>query len=153
MPQLLPVPYHPQKVNGYCLAACAQMILHYWGMLREQEELAQFLGVEPEVGVPAGRISRLKSLAMDVIYAEGEWEVVDDWLTKSIPVIVAIQAGELSHWQGESFQHAVVVVGHDKSYVWVLDPATKTHPIVVPIDEFMLAWGEMDYRYAVLQPR
>jgi ABC-type bacteriocin/lantibiotic exporter with double-glycine peptidase domain len=129
------------------------MVLHYWGVEKEQEELAQLFGVEPEVGVPAGRISRLKVFDMNVIYDEGEWEVVDDCLTKSIPVIAAIQAGELSYWQGELFQHAVVVVGHDESYVWILDPATKTQPIVVPIDEFMLAWGEMDYRYAILQPR
>lgn len=59
MPQPLPVPYHPQKADGYCLAACAQMVLHYWGIVTNQEQLAQQLGVEPGVGVPAGGVHHL----------------------------------------------------------------------------------------------
>lgn len=152
MPLLLPVPPHPQKTNGYCLAACAQMVLHYWDIVAEQEQLAQLLGVEPEVGAPAGRITRLKYRGLAVTYATGEWETVTAHLAHNIPVIVAIQAGELPYWQGEYFQHAVVVIGHDETHVWLLDPAALPQSIVVPIDEFMLAWGEMDYRYAVLQP-
>lgn len=68
MPQLLPVPYHPQKADGYCLAACAQMVLHYWGIVVDQEQLARQLGVESGVGVPAGRIKRLASRSMSVTY-------------------------------------------------------------------------------------
>ena len=152
MPPLLPVPYHPQKANGYCLAACAQMVLHYWGITAAQEHLARVLGVEPEVGAPAGRITRLQYHRLVVTYNIGEWDIVTAYLSQSIPVIVAIQAGELPYWQGEFFQHAVVVVGYDESQLWLLDPASGSQPVAVPIDEFMLAWGEMDYRYAVLQP-
>jgi ABC-type glycerol-3-phosphate transport system permease component len=56
MLQLRPVPYHPQIADGYCLAACVQMVL----------------------------------------------------------------------------------------------PAAPPAPIAVSIDEFMLAWGEMDYHYALI---
>ncbi|MBP8003238.1 MAG: C39 family peptidase [Chloroflexi bacterium] len=152
MPPPLPVPFHPQKANGYCLAACAQMVLHFWGIAADQERLAQLLGVEPEVGAPAGRISRLKSYDVTIIYESGEWDTVTAWLAQNVPVIAAIQAGELPYWQGEYFQHAVVVGGYDETHLWLLDPATGSEPILVPIDEFMLAWGEMDYRYAVIQP-
>lgn len=62
-----------------------------------------------------------------------------------------IQAGELSHWSGEYFQHAVVVIGHDASQVWILDPAAKPESIAVSVDEFLLAWSEMDNRYAALE--
>ena len=74
MPQRLSLPYHRQKAEGYCLAACAQIA------------------------------------------------------------------------------HAVVVIGYDAEQIWLLDPAALPEPMSVSIDEFMLAWGELDYRYAVLKP-
>lgn len=150
MPPLLPVPYHPQLADGYCLAACAQMVLHHAGIVVEQAKLAHQLGVEPDVGTPASRINQLASRRIKVTYAIGEWLDVQTWLDQNVPVIAMIQAGELPHWQGESFAHAVVAIGYDPTQVWLLDPAAPSQPLTVSIDEFMLAWGEMDYRYAVM---
>lgn len=128
------------------------MVLHYWDDLVEQEELAQELGVEAGVGAPAGRITRLSSRGLDVIYESGKWESVQEWLEKEVPVIALVQAGELAPWRGEYFQHAVVVVGYDSTDILILDPAARPELIVVSIDEFMLGWGEMDYRYVVITP-
>lgn len=153
MPAQLPVPYYPQKAKGYCLAACVQMVLHYWGVQTNQERLARQLGVEPGIGVAASHVKRLASCLMAITYEIGEWDDLQDWLANDVPVIAMIQAGELPYWQGEQFQHAVVVIGHDSSQVLLLDPAAQPTPISVSIDEFMLAWGEMDYRYAVLEPK
>jgi ABC-type bacteriocin/lantibiotic exporter with double-glycine peptidase domain len=152
MPQLLPVPYHPQIVDGYCLAACAQMILDYWQMPASQEAIARRLGIEPSVGVPAGRISELSSAQLAVVYESGEWETIAAWLDQQVPVIAMVQAGELPQWREETFQHAVVVVGYDAADVWILDPAARPAPLKVSVDEFMLAWGEIDFRFAVLLP-
>jgi ATP-binding cassette, subfamily F, member 3 len=82
----------------------------------------------------------------------GDWDTIVANLDQEIPLITMIQAGELLHWQGELFQHAVVVIGYDDANVWLLDPAVPSSPIAVSMDEFMLAWGEMDYRYAVMKP-
>src|SRR5690606_40943514 len=104
MPELLPIPFHPQKADGYCLAACAQMVLDFWAMPLEQEEIAGQLSVIPGVGAPAGRISRFSSDQMSVICEIGEWETVPTWLDRRVPMIAMVQAGELPHWQGETFQ-------------------------------------------------
>ncbi|MBE2197403.1 MAG: C39 family peptidase [Anaerolinea sp.] len=152
MPQRLSLPYHRQKADGYCLAACAQMVLHYWGILSEQNQLAGQMGVMPNIGVPASRIVRLASREITPLYDVGEWELLMAWLNRSVPVIAMVQAGEFTHWQGAEFAHAVVVVGYDAEQVWLLDPAALPEPMSVSIDEFMLAWGELDYRYAVLKP-
>lgn len=152
MPELLPIPFHPQKADGYCLAACAQMVLDFWAIPLEQEQIASQLSVIPGVGAPAGRISRFSSDQMSVIYETGEWETIPTWLDRRVPVIAMVQAGELPHWQGEAFQHAVVVVGYDSADVWILDPAAQPVPLRVSIDEFVLAWGEVDFRFAVLLP-
>jgi hypothetical protein len=61
MPRPLPVPFYPQIADGYCLAACAQMVLHYWSIVVDQKQIAGQLNVVPGVGVPASRIKRLSS--------------------------------------------------------------------------------------------
>ena len=150
MPRRLSVPYYPQKAEGYCLAACAQMVLHYWGIERKQDDLAQRLGVEPTIGVPASRIKRLAFPNLIVVYDIGDWAMLSAYLDDGVPVIAMIQAGELACWRGKYFQHAVVVVGYDESTVWLMDPDRQPSPVIVPIDEFMF-WGEVDYRYAVFK--
>ena len=152
MPQSLSIPFHPQIADGYCLAACAQMVLHYWGIQQDQADLAQQLGVRRDVGTPASHIRQLANPDLAVHYDSGDWETIQITLTQGVPLIAMVQAGELSHWQGESFQHALVVSGFDEVNVWLLDPAVSMTPIIASIDEFMLAWGEMDYRYAVVAP-
>jgi ABC-type bacteriocin/lantibiotic exporter with double-glycine peptidase domain len=152
MPPLLPVPYHPQKANGYCLATCAQMVLAYWRLNADQEQLADRLGVIPGVGVPAGRITRLASAQLTALYDSGDWETVQAWLDQKAPIIVMVQVGELSYWRGSEFPHAVIVVGYETVNVWLLDPAASPEPISVSIDEFILAWGELDFRFALLKP-
>ncbi|MBE7469862.1 MAG: hypothetical protein DPW09_20670 [Anaerolineae bacterium] len=40
MSNSLPIPHRPQLADGYCLPACVQMVLAYWGIERDQAELA-----------------------------------------------------------------------------------------------------------------
>lgn len=152
MPQLLSLPYHPQKAEGYCLAACAQMVLHYWGTIVDQDILAERLGVIAGVGVPASRITQLASHQISVIYDVGKWGSLIAWLDRGVPVIAMVQAGELTYWQDTEFAHAVVVAGYDATQVWLLDPAALPEVILISIDAFMLAWGELDFRCAVMIP-
>jgi hypothetical protein len=35
----------------------------------------------------------------------------------------------------------------------MLDPAVNKHPLMVPIDDFLLSWLEMDNRYATIRLR
>ena len=96
MPQILSVPYHPQIADGYCLAACAQMVLHYLGISSDQAKVARQLDVRPGVGAPASRIRQLAADSVSVTYDLGDWETVQALLVQKIPVIAMIQAGELA---------------------------------------------------------
>lgn len=127
------------------MAACAQMVLHYLGMVREQTELGRQLGVRPGLGVPASRIKQLATNDIVVTYDVGEWKTIQQQVRHKAPVIAMIQAGELAHWRGESFQHAVVVAGFDTTQVWLLDPAASSNVMIVSVDEFMLAWDVENY--------
>jgi len=151
MAQPLSVPYHPQKGEGDCLAACAQMVLAYFDIIRSQEQLARQLQVRPALGAPAPNIRRLASQQLDVDYGEGTLEQIADWLARSIPVIVFVQAGELPRWREERFQHAVVIVGLTEDSIWLLDPEGDPQPEAVPVEAFLLAWSGMDYLHAVVR--
>jgi len=150
MVKRLSVPFHRQIDTGYCLAACAQMVLEYQGLNFAQEYLAQLLVVKPGLGTPTFQIQRLTILPIKVIYEEGDLNTLQEWVRQNYPVITFVQAGELFHWSGELFQHAVVVIGVEQDGLWLLDPDMTAEPVSVAVDEFMLAWVEMGYLYAVL---
>lgn len=129
------------------------MALAYLSVSRSQEELARKLKVRPRLGVPASNIIRLRSANLDIAYVDGTLKDVADWLTQRTPVIAFVQAGELPHWRGHLFQHAVVIAGLEEQMVYLLDPAAETAPISTPVGDFLLAWEEMDCLYAVITRR
>jgi predicted double-glycine peptidase len=50
-------------------------------------------------------------------------------------------------------QHAVVIVGIDQDNVYLLDPAAQSSVITVTHGDFLLAWDEMKFSYAVISKR
>jgi len=142
----LTVPYRKQLGDGYCLPACTQMVLAYWGMTQSQDIIGKHL----PIGVPASHIQRLASSSLAIVYATGNLDTLVKNMQANVPVIVFIQASELPHWFGHRFQHAVLVVGLNERFVYILDPAVDEQVIAVPEEDFMLAWDEMDNAYATV---
>jgi hypothetical protein len=126
------------------------MVLAYSRDTLDQAEIALQIGAQPYLGAPARNVRRLASDKRQVIVENGDLAKVEKWLNNNTPVIAFLQAGELTHWRGEFFQHAVVIVEIDQDSVWMLDPDARDEPIAVGIGEFMLAWSELDYLYAVI---
>jgi ABC-type bacteriocin/lantibiotic exporter with double-glycine peptidase domain len=126
------------------------MVLAYWGDFQPQEQLAKQLELRPYLGTPVRNIHRLASIRLRTVVDQGDLLTLQKWLDHDVPVIAFIQAGELPHWRGEYFQHAVVIVAMNGQSVWMLDPDMGEEPVVVGIDDFMLAWGGLDYLYALL---
>lgn len=153
MANTLPVPHRRQLADGYCLAACAQMVLAYLGVERSQDDLARQLGIRPPLGAPASNIARLKSAQLDVVYSSGSLDSVSAVLARDLPVIAFVQAGELPFWRNHRFQHAIVIVGLEGQVVSLLDPAAHAETSAIALDEFTLAWQEMDFLCATLARR
>lgn len=149
----LPVPFHKQEDDVYCLPACVQMVLSYWRKAPSQQKLARQLKVRSGLGAPARNILRLSQRKHTIIHTTGTLTDIENWLNQRIPVIIFLQAGELPHWPNSWSQHAIVVIGMDESHIIALDPAHDEHPITIPTGDFMLAWLEMDYLYAVIHPK
>lgn len=102
------------------------------------------------VGTLRSNIKNLASRDITVIYNEGTLTDIQTWLDREFPVIVFVQAKELPIWHGQDFKHAVVIVGLDEKTIYLMDPALDSGPTPTPIDDFQLAWDEMDNYYAAL---
>lgn len=103
-----------------------------------------------DFGAPAGRLARLASRGVAVGYGEGTWEMLEAIIDDDQPVMVLVRTGELPYWHGMDTFHSVVIVGYDKTHVFVNDPYFGDAPQTVTRADFLLAWLEMGYRYAVI---
>ncbi len=151
MAEILSVPFSPQEKHGYCLPACAQMVLAYLGISRSQKMLARELEVFEDFGVPASNITKLKIRSLKVIYTvEGTFANIENWLQQRTPVIVFVQTAQLEYWQRQTAQHAVLIVGMNNLDIFLLDPGREQTVITVSKAEFTLAWDEMEFSCATI---
>jgi hypothetical protein len=47
--------------------------------------------------------------------------------------------------------HSVVLAGIQEGQAFLFDPAIDDAPVVVAVDELLLAWSTFDFTYAVLR--
>lgn len=85
MSSILQVPHRPQLADGYCLPACVQMVLAYWGIEQDQTRLARQLGMIRGAGVPASRLRRLNSQRLAVAYQSGPLAELRTAIDQGIP--------------------------------------------------------------------
>lgn len=147
MSTILSVPHHRQSADGYCLPACVQMLLAYWGIERPQADLAKQLGLIEGAGTPGNRLRRLASKELNVFYSEGTLSDLTVALDEEIPLIVLVNTRELPYWEIET-AHAVVLRGLENSRATINDPAFEIHPFQISLGDFLLAWDEMANLYA-----
>lgn len=150
MTTILSVPFFQQSAHGYCLPACARMVLAYLGVEHTELELSKVLGTR-KMGTPSFAIERLTALGIQVEYGSWKTEHLVPVLVQGQPVIVFVQTGFLDYWK-ENFAHAIVVVGAtDNEQFWVHDPAQPQGQIQVSLNGLFAAWGEFEHKAAVLQ--
>ncbi len=150
MLKILSVPHRPQLDDGYCLPACVQMVLAYWGIEQDQTTIAKQLQTIEKAGTPASRVNQLDSANLKVIYRSGELVDLQNALAQNIPPIVLVYTGELPYWS-EATAHAVVLLGIEHDTVILSDPAKSSMPIPTLRGDFELAWDEMSNLYILLQ--
>lgn len=145
---ILPVAHHPQKEVGECLAVCSLMVLAYMGVHTSFVRIHDLLDVK-WFGAPFSSIKALEYLGVKVEVKEGTVIELQDALLNNQPPIVGVDTKELSYTDLET-QHAVVLVGWMDDTVYLLDPLMSEQPIAVSEDEFILAWLEHDYIFAII---
>ncbi len=146
---LLAVSHRRQLQQADCLAACAAMLLDYHQMLVDYTRLVQLLGIR-SYGAAFSNLHRLEELAVAVTIEKGSIARLRWALDHGLPIIVAVNTGPLTYWMDDT-AHALVVVGIEQETILVNDPEFEQAPQAIPLDEFLLAWLEQDYRQALIQ--
>ncbi|MEZ4866772.1 MAG: C39 family peptidase [Caldilineaceae bacterium] len=145
------LPHYEQSASGYCLPACAKMVLARIGLTYSEPELSKILGTDDDVGTPTFAITKLSSLGLDVDYRMWSIMQLAVTLTAGHPVIAFVQTEFLDHWR-DATAHAVVIVGMEiEQRFWIHDPILATGPTAVSWDGMLAAWFEFAHRGATLQ--
>lgn len=148
----LSVPHYPQQADGYCLPACVQMVLAFWGLTRSQSRLARQLQTVLGAGTPGSHLQRLASCSLDVHYGEGELDDLYAALEQGVPPIALVNTKHFPHWEIET-AHAVVILGMDETTVTLNDPGINHGPTSVGLGDFYLAWDEMANLYGLMRKK
>lgn len=135
---VLSVPLVKQAQQADCLAACAAMVLDYYGGRIAYLRLLKLLRVT-SLGAPSYNILALAELGLEVVFKEGTLDELYDHLLHERPCITFVQSGDLPYWD-QDLAHAVVVTGLDDDSVYLNDPAYGSAPVTVGRGDFSLAW-------------
>jgi ABC-type bacteriocin/lantibiotic exporter with double-glycine peptidase domain len=152
MSNTLPVPHRQQLADGYCLPACIQMVLAYWGIEQDQSDLARQLQMVAKAGTPGSHVHLLASATLEVTYRSGELADLRAALDQGVPPIMLVYTGELPYWD-QATAHAVVLVGIEGGSAVLNDPGMRQAAAQVPLDDLLLAWDEMANLFALLRPK
>jgi ABC-type bacteriocin/lantibiotic exporter with double-glycine peptidase domain len=139
-----------QQHEDDCLIACAQMVLSYLGIERDEEWLWRRLTVGSVTPFPQlSNLADTLGLVIEV-HTGGRLEQFGPSIASGLPVIVTVDADDPQYWPYVR-HHAVVVVGFDDQHVFVHDPAQPAGPLAVDIGTFLLAWSRRDFQYSVIR--
>lgn len=125
------------------------MALAYLQIPFEYARLLRLLEVN-ESGSFFSKLRNLSTLGLSVLIDQGDLETLIRHLESGLPSLVDVRTGQLkSYWSVDTF-HVVVLIGIDEESVYLNDPYFEAAPQRVSIGEFLLAWLEQDYYYAVI---
>lgn len=148
---LLNVPLLAQRDRADCLPACVQMVLTYQGRSVDPSWLHRVLE-STKIGTPGFKVLNLERHGYSVTYSPAtDDRVLVQALDAGVPPITLMLTSNLSYWNIQT-AHAVVVIGIDEEVVIVNDPAFPTSSQRIARNEFMLAWSDFDYLYALIRP-
>lgn len=144
IPTLLEVKLFQETLHGgYCGPASLKMVLAYYGVEKDEEEVAQKCGRDPDLGTDA---ESLKKAAAEYgfkveIQSNASFDDIQRWLDKKVPVIVNwFTRGRADYGDSEVPDgHYSVVVGLDDKHIYLQDPEIgKVRTL--DRDDFMRVW-------------
>lgn len=135
--------FQEQLDMGYCGPASLKMVLGYYDVEKTEDELAQLMDWDRDLGVSDQGIKRAaESLGFKVeIQNESSFEDIEKWLDKKVPVIVDwFTRGRQDYAESDvSDGHYSIVSGLDEEFIYLQDPEIG-HIRKIERDDFMLVW-------------
>ena len=120
-----------------------KIVLNYYGIEKTEEELAQLMKWDKDLGVDDNGIKEVaESLGFNVeIKNNSNFNDIEEWLDKEIPIIVDWFTTGRSDYPESSVcdGHYSVVAGIDDKYIYLQDPEIG-HVRKVEKDDFESVW-------------
>lgn len=150
----LPVPLIRQSTDYSCGAAALLAALYYWNAYDGMESsLYPLLATTPADGTEPSKLAEgARSFGLEAQLRENmSLEDLRLSLKKGETVILDLQAwrtpGSTVPWSATwEDGHYVVLVGMDRSYVFVMDPSTPASYAYLPEKEFLDRWHDYENR-------
>ena len=135
---------------GMCGPASLKIVLAYYGIEKEEMELARLCGTDAKLGTSNENI---RKVAQDLGFKaemqnESSFEDIEKWLEKDVPVIVDwFTRGRNDYDDGRVADgHYSVVCGLDNECIYLQDPEIgKIRKI--QRDDFMTVWFDFTGKY------
>jgi ABC-type bacteriocin/lantibiotic exporter with double-glycine peptidase domain len=148
------LPHIKQTTVDTCTPACVRMVLAYYGVEMQEDELARLFGTQPGGGTVLSQLRLLAPFGFDVTEGKATFDDLRRAVNSGSPVITPVLAEHLgTYGQGECGGHCVVLTGVSKREVAIYDPQRDNAPDEIPLPRFQLAWQLRRCRRAVLRPR
>lgn len=152
VPHLIRVPLCRQATDYTCGAAALQSVLGYYGEDFREDVLARALHADRREGVNYREIARFARARGFHVNTETAMtvEAVEALIDRGIPVIVLLQAWpdkKVDYVKDWDDGHYAVVVGHDDSRLYFMDPSTLGHYTYIPKPNFVKRWHDREGRH------
>jgi ABC-type bacteriocin/lantibiotic exporter with double-glycine peptidase domain len=147
----LSVPHFKQEQGASCTAACARMVLAYYGHNHSEDELRQLLGTGPR-GTPARNVQRLAALGFEVEVKFSNAAELAAALLAGVPPLVYLNTGSLDYWSTDC-AHIAVLVGVELTAVALNDPYFDAAPQKTSLPGFLTAWAANAFLAAFIRPK
>ena len=151
--ELLRVPDVRQDENYTCGPSSLQAVLGYYGEEHFEADLAEQSHADPEEGPPPANLAKTaRELGFQAEIKEHlTLEDLEKSVKEGVPVIIAAQAWRDDNEKDKPWKeiwdsgHYMVVIGLDNKNVYFEDPSIFHSRGVIPRDEFLDRWHDIDY--------
>ncbi len=150
IPHFLNIPLHVQEENYTCGVAATRSVLHYYGIVEEEETLAVALKADPQEGTDSKNIVKYlneKGFKASVT-TFSTIEQIQTAIRNKFPVMVLIQAWTNTpnvDWsQDWDDGHWVVVTGYDNDHLYFMDPSNPGKYTFLSNKDFLVRWHDVD---------
>ncbi len=146
-------PFQETLHADMCGPATLKIIFDYYGVSKEEKELAQLTGIVKGIGIDDAAIEKAaKSLGFKTeIKNEATFEDIEEWLKRGVPVIVDwFTKGRPDYDDSEVADgHYSAVIGLDDKYIYLQDPEIGGVR-KLDRDDFMRVWFDFKGVYLKL---
>lgn len=143
--------YHKMQITNYsCGAACAAIIMRFYGYVGNEKKLIKRLNADPKSGIEPETIVKFfrdKKFKLKQIY-EADLEDVQKYIDNGWVIIVAYQdhafkPTEIDYASSLDNGHYAIINGYDNDKIWFVDPSSKKPNKSLRKEDFLQRWRDI----------